>query len=57
MAELDDDFAERSILLADRCDGKTLDEKQGPLRIICPQDAIPVRSARQVISLTVLQAE
>lgn len=57
MAELDDDFAERSVLLADRRDGKPLDEKEGPLKIICPQDAMPVRWVRQVESLTVIQSD
>ena len=46
MAELDDDFAEHSVLLADHRDGKPLSEAEGPLRLVCPQDAVQVRSVR-----------
>jgi Oxidoreductase molybdopterin binding domain len=51
--ELDDDFAERSILLADCRDGRPLDESEGPLRIIVPQEARPARSVKRVVSIRV----
>jgi tungstate transport system substrate-binding protein len=54
MAELDDDIAQREILIADHRDGQPLADTEGPLRIICPQDAIGVRSVRQVVSLAVI---
>jgi DMSO/TMAO reductase YedYZ molybdopterin-dependent catalytic subunit len=56
LAEFDDDFAERSILLATSRDGKPLDAKDGPLRLIVPQDARPARWVRQVRSIRVERA-
>lgn len=52
LAEFDNDFAERSILLADRRDGAPLDARQGPLRIIMPQEK---RLARWVRGVTLIE--
>lgn len=57
MPELDEDFAERSIVLADRRDGRPLDEKDGPVRIIVPQESTPGRWVRRVVRLSVRRAE
>ncbi len=54
LAEVDDDFAERNILVADARDGKPLDAKEGPLRIIAPEDKRPARWIRQLISIDVV---
>lgn len=51
LAEIDPDFATREILLADKRDGKPLDEKQGPFRIIAPGDKRPARWIRQVTAI------
>lgn len=56
LPEFDEEFAERNILLADRKDGKPLDAKEGPLRVIVPGEALPARWVRQVVSLKVAVA-
>ena len=53
LPELDDDFAVRSIILADHRDGQPIDSKEGPLRVIAPQDSRPARWVRNVIWLRV----
>jgi tungstate transport system substrate-binding protein len=53
LAELDDDFAERSVLLADRRDGEALDGSEGPLRLVAPQEARQARWVRRVVRLRV----
>ena len=54
LAEVDPDFATREILLADKSDGKPLDAKQGPFRIIAPGDKRPARWARMVTTLRIV---
>jgi hypothetical protein len=54
VAEIDPDFAAREILLADRRDGKPLDEKQGPFRIVAPGDKRPARWIRQVTTFKII---
>jgi DMSO/TMAO reductase YedYZ molybdopterin-dependent catalytic subunit len=53
MPELDPAFTDRIVLLADRRDGKPLDDRQGPFRIVVPDEKRPARWVRQVVSLTV----
>jgi DMSO/TMAO reductase YedYZ molybdopterin-dependent catalytic subunit len=53
MPELDPVFTDRIVLLADRRDGKALDERQGPFRIVVPEEKRPARWVRQVVALTV----
>jgi hypothetical protein len=53
LAEVDPAFATREIILADKRDGKPLDAKEGPLRIVVPGDQRPARWVRQVIALRV----
>ena len=54
LSEVDPDFVTREILLAVKRDGKPLDEKQGPFRIIAPGDKRPARWIRQVTSSKVV---
>jgi hypothetical protein len=54
LAEIDPDFATREIILADKRDGKPLDAKQGPFRIVAPGDKRPARWARMVTSLRIV---
>jgi hypothetical protein len=54
LAEVDSDFATREILLADKRDGKPLDDKQGPFRIVAPGDKRPARWIRQVTAIKVI---
>lgn len=56
LAEFDDAFNPRTILLVDSADGKPLPDGQGPLRLVVPGDKRPARWARMVSSLEVLPA-
>lgn len=56
LPELDHAFTERIILIADRRDGKPLVEKEGPLRIVVPDEKRQARWVRQVTSLTIRRA-
>jgi DMSO/TMAO reductase YedYZ molybdopterin-dependent catalytic subunit len=53
LPELDAMFTDKVVLLADRRDGKPLNEKEGPLRIIGPDEKRHGRWVRQVIALTI----
>lgn len=54
LAECDPAFAEREIILADKRDGKPLDAKEGPFRVIAPGDKRPARWIRQVTQLKIV---
>ena len=54
LAELDPDFSDRQIILADKRNGKPLDDKQGPWRIVAPGDKRPARWIRQVTSCKIV---
>ena len=54
LAEIDPVFATREIILADKRDGKPLDAKEGPFRIVAPGDKRPARWVRQVTALRIL---
>jgi hypothetical protein len=54
LAEFDEAFNSRTILLVDRQDGHPLFEGQGPLRLVVPGDKRPARWARMVTSLEVV---
>jgi hypothetical protein len=54
LAEFDPDFTSREILLTDKRDGKPLDAKEGPWRIVAPGDKRPARWIRQVTSFKVV---
>ena len=53
LAEVDPAFATREIILADKRDGKSLDAKEGPFRIVAPGDKRGARWARRVTVLRV----
>jgi hypothetical protein len=55
LGELDPDFGNESVLLADKRDGKPLPEKQGPFRLVCPNDHEGARSVRMLETLQVVQ--
>ena len=55
LVELDPARTGPPVLLADRRDGKPLEAAEGPLRLIAPEDARPVRWVRQVASLRVVR--
>jgi hypothetical protein len=54
LAEFDDAFNDRTILLVDRQDGQPLPELLGPVRLFVPGDKRPARWARMVTSLEVV---
>ena len=56
LAELDPGTGHRRVFLVDRCNGTDLDARDGPLRLIAPEDARPARWVRQVKSITVVSA-
>ena len=56
LAELDATLGNAKVFLVDRCDGKALDDKSGPLRLIAPGEARPARWVRQVQSIRVVDA-
>lgn len=56
LAELDPGTGNRKVYLVDRCGGKPLDDEQGPLRLVAPEDVRPARWVRQVKAITVVAA-
>jgi DMSO/TMAO reductase YedYZ molybdopterin-dependent catalytic subunit len=57
LAELSPDFATRTVLLADRCDGQPLPAKAGPYQVIVPDEKKMGRCVRQVQSLRIVEAK
>jgi hypothetical protein len=55
IAELDPQFSDHVILIADRKNTQPLLPDSGPLQIVVPQDKRPARWVRQVIALEVRQ--
>jgi hypothetical protein len=55
LGELDPDFGNESILVADKRDGKPLPDKQGPFRLVCPNDKEGARSVRMLETLEVVR--
>jgi DMSO/TMAO reductase YedYZ molybdopterin-dependent catalytic subunit len=54
-AEIDPEFTERKVVLADRRDGKPLSESQGPLRLVVPDEKVHARWVRQVRALEIVR--
>lgn len=54
LAEFDENFSSRTLLLADREDGEILPPSAAPLRIVAPGDKRGARSARQIVSIEVV---
>jgi DMSO/TMAO reductase YedYZ molybdopterin-dependent catalytic subunit len=53
--ELDADFQEADVLVADTLDGAPLGDKLGPLRLIAPRDKRPARWVRMLRSIRVVK--
>lgn len=51
LGELDHALGNAPIIVADRCDGATLPETDGPLRLVAGQDTRGARSVRQLVRL------
>lgn len=56
LAELDPGFRDARVILADTRDGKPLDAKEGPFRIIAAGEKRPGRWVRNVNAIDVLRA-
>ena len=54
LAELDSDFQDSEVIVADTMDGSPLGEKQGPFKMVAPHDKRPARWIRMLKSLTVV---
>lgn len=57
LGELAPDLTGRMALLADQRDGAPLDDEEGPLRLVLPDESRPTRWVRQVTSISVRQAK
>lgn len=57
LTELDPDFADKVVILADKKDGRPLDEKSGPYQIIASGEKKHARWVRRVTALRVLLAK
>jgi DMSO/TMAO reductase YedYZ molybdopterin-dependent catalytic subunit len=55
LAELDPQFEDAQVILADQQNGRPIDAAHGPLRIVAPHEAAHARWVHQVTSLTVVQ--
>ena len=55
LAEFDEAFSDRTILLVDRQDGQPLLPATGPLRLLLPGDKRPARWARMINLLEIVQ--
>lgn len=56
LAELDPEFRDSKVILADRHDGKALDAQEGPFRVIAAGEKRPARWVRQVTAIELLRA-
>jgi DMSO/TMAO reductase YedYZ molybdopterin-dependent catalytic subunit len=56
LPELDPAYTDKIVLLADRRDGKPLAEKEGPFRLVVPDEKRQTRWLRQVAALTIYRA-
>ncbi len=55
LAEVDASFANETILVADKRDGKPLFGYQGPFRLVCPNDKAGARSVRMLETLELVR--
>ena len=55
LADFDPSITNSAIILADERDGKPLDAKEGPFRIVVPNDKRPARSVRLLKEIDVVQ--
>ena len=55
LAELDSDFVDAEVIVADTMDGAPLSPKQGPFKIVAPHEKRPARWVRMLKSITVVR--
>ena len=56
LAELDPNFGGRKVVLVDQHEGKPLDAKDGPYRLVVPDDARPARWIHSVTAIELVEA-
>ncbi|MGA2715997.1 MAG: molybdopterin-dependent oxidoreductase [Bryobacteraceae bacterium] len=57
LAEIDAQFANEQIIVADKRDGKPLFGYQGPFRLVCPHDKAGARSVRMLETLEIVRLQ
>jgi DMSO/TMAO reductase YedYZ molybdopterin-dependent catalytic subunit len=57
LAEMDKDFTDRTIILADKVDGKPLAQGDGPFRIIVQDEKKPARCIKMVTAIKIAFAK
>jgi DMSO/TMAO reductase YedYZ molybdopterin-dependent catalytic subunit len=57
LGEIDTEFGNTQILVADKRDGKALFGYQGPFRLVCPKDKAGARSVRMLETLQVVRLQ
>jgi hypothetical protein len=57
LAEVDPEFHPGDVVVADQMDGKPLDAKTGPFRLVVSEDKRPARSVHNLVSIEVKSAE
>ena len=55
LSEFDPAFSDRTVMLVDRRDGKPLDSREGPFRLVVPGDKRHARWIRRITSLDVVK--
>jgi hypothetical protein len=55
LGEIDRKLGNRTVIVADRCDGKALGAEDGPLRLVVPGETRAARSVRQLVRLRVVK--
>jgi hypothetical protein len=54
LLEIDPDTSDKQVIVADRRNGKPLDDKEGPYRLVIPADKRPIRWIRMIRTMRVL---
>jgi len=57
LAEVEPDFHPGEVIVADALDGKPLDAKTGPFRLVVSEDKRPARSVRNLVSIEMESAQ
>lgn len=57
LAEVEPDFHPGDVLVADTMDGKPLDAKSGPFKLVVTEDKRPARSVHNLVSIELKTAE
>lgn len=57
LGEIDPEFGNEQILVADKRDGKALFGYQGPFRLVCPHDKAGARSVRMLEALEIVKLQ